>query len=429
MYRIIHLLFRALLACIMLDLASSETSISQECLPCNSTISWASPRIGFLCNEGFPSTPLQAPYTCKYTLEHGVKNYTLQLFLHELHFRENTLEISTCNQRLMHLMRMQSLGRPVKLSRDKFCSIAHPLDYIYTSYVMQPSVLNFTIIKPDDFHLRLPTDHYGKRYGYNITYEIKAIETEPNDSKSPENLVDHAYRSHLSHCNLNGIPVLKPDPAYRSYYNGTHYKFMCECLARGTWGDMCQYDDTCTLETERSLCSNHGKCRIRGSMLTCQCDAKSGFFGTYCEYPYTAQPPDYDNKEAHCSDKCEGKNSHCHVLTMHNKNETRCSCRAGYQLSGDNKTSCLEIHKYDVVVNIPLQEIKNENYDRMVKQIINRWNATVDNLSTAPHPDRGIVQVKFSTDQGNYSLLNTSHLWVDGSSNVKFSATPHLSLG
>lgn len=81
---------RAAVALALVLLAGASAKASSPCTPCGSTVRWSEEKhsaVGFLCQEGFPSTPLQHPYTCLVFFE-VPPTHNLTFHFHEIYTRD-----------------------------------------------------------------------------------------------------------------------------------------------------------------------------------------------------------------------------------------------------------------------------------------------------------------------------------------------------
>lgn len=81
---------RAAVALALVLLAGASAKASSPCTPCGSTVRWSEEKhsaVGFLCQEGFPSTPLQHPFTCLVFFE-VPPTHNLTFHFHEIYTRD-----------------------------------------------------------------------------------------------------------------------------------------------------------------------------------------------------------------------------------------------------------------------------------------------------------------------------------------------------
>lgn len=86
---------RAAVALVLVLLAGASANASSPCTPCGSTVRWDEEQhsgVGFLCQEGFPSTPLQHPYTCLVFFE-VPPTHKLTFHFHEIYTRDVSVSI------------------------------------------------------------------------------------------------------------------------------------------------------------------------------------------------------------------------------------------------------------------------------------------------------------------------------------------------
>lgn len=86
---------RVAVALALAMLAGATAKASTPCTPCGDTVRWSEEKdsdVGFLCQEGFPTTPLEHPYTCLVFFEVPA-THNLTFHFHEIYTRDVSVSI------------------------------------------------------------------------------------------------------------------------------------------------------------------------------------------------------------------------------------------------------------------------------------------------------------------------------------------------
>ncbi|ROT74000.1 hypothetical protein C7M84_007532 [Penaeus vannamei] len=399
---------RAAVALALVLLAGASAKASSPCTPCGSTVRWSEEKhsaVGFLCQEGFPSTPLQHPYTCLVFFE-VPPTHNLTFHFHEIYTRDVSLVV--CNSTYHENRRYVTDLAYWKIN----CKALQPEQGNARLLLHGHVYLNVTTLREatTEDH-RLHHDKYQGRHGFNFTYEIWRRSEKP--------VVEDLQYGNLHDCNYNGIPIL--------HQMSQKYRFACQCPV-GVSGPHCQWGGVCTKEHAERLCDHHGACRNVAGVSACACDRDH--FGATCQLHFTNIPTQ--------SRTCQGRmdcQQNCHLRVARNLTYTYCSCGVGY--TAVNGTHCRATEEWVLSAAMKIgrgRHLSMEKIRNQTLQILGRGDpsgrAEKDIMKITIKGKKVEVEVGL-TGKNFMEKISKTELWnrTFHTRSVNISAIPRLSVG
>ncbi|XP_042873597.1 uncharacterized protein LOC122254133 isoform X2 [Penaeus japonicus] len=398
---------RVAVALALAMLAGATAKASTPCTPCGDTVRWSEEKdsdVGFLCQEGFPATPLEHPYTCLVFFEVPA-THNLTFHFHEIYTRDVSLVVCNStyheNRRYLPDLAYWKINcKALQLEQGNARLLLHGNVYL--------NVTSLREARRDDH--RLHHDKYSGRHGFNFTYEIWRRSEKP--------VVEDLQYGNLHDCNYNGIPIL--------HQASGKYRFACQCPA-GVSGPHCQWGGACVKEHAERLCSFHGACRNVAGVSACNCEWN--YFGATCQFHFTNIPTQ--------SRTCQGRKDcqqNCHLRVARNQTYTYCSCGIGYTVV--NETRCRATEEWVVAATMKIgrgRHLSKEKIRNQTLELLNRGDSggkadkQIMNISINKK-----VEVEVSlTGKSFMERISKSELWhrTFHTRNVNVSAIPRLSVG
>ncbi|XP_037793419.1 uncharacterized protein LOC119588850 [Penaeus monodon] len=399
---------RAAVALALVLLAGASANASSPCTPCGSTVRWDEEQhsgVGFLCQEGFPSTPLQHPYTCLVFFK-VPPTHKLTFHFHEIYTRDVSLVV--CNstyhenrQYLPDLAYWKINCKALQLEQGNARLLLHGHVYLNVTTLREATTKDH----------RLHHDKYRGRHGFNFTYEIWR--------RSDQSVVEDLQYGNMHDCNYNGIPIL--------HQMSQKYRFACQCPV-GVSGPHCQWGGVCTKEHAERLCGHHGACRNVAGVSACDCDRDH--FGATCQFHFTNIPT--QSRTCQRRKNCQ---QNCHLRVARNQTYTYCSCGVGY--TAVNDTHCRATEEWVVSTAMKIgrgRHLSKEKIRNQTLEILKRGDpggkAEMDIMKITIKGKKVEVEVGL-TGKNVMEKISKTELWnrTFHTRSVNVSAIPRLSVG